>query len=105
MEQLTPQREISFHRSGVWLNWTDEQIARLQLFQKRIIFEKMTYLKAIQNVLKRPVFEEEIAFNHQKLIDEYLSKGNTEPTLQEFIDLMPLDKKWIFRLSVGAKKQ
>ncbi len=92
MRQLTPKQCLSLHESGLTNDWSDEQVARLQLFQSKILFPETRYLKAIQNTLRRPVFQDEIAFRHSELIAEYLALGNTEPTMDDIKALLPQDQ-------------
>lgn len=34
-QQLTTQEAVNFYQEKLWDNWTDEQIVRFQLFQKK----------------------------------------------------------------------
>ncbi len=96
MEQLTEHQAIELAKSGIWKTWTDEQIVRFQLFQERLSMDFSTFQKAMEQVLKRPVFTHEFAFVDE-LRREYLGTQNA-PTLKEIINLIPKDKRILIGL-------
>ncbi len=97
MKQLTEEQAIKFYDSKEWQNWDNEQIVRLQLFQKKLCVNWSSFHEAMEDVLGRPVFTHEFAFA-DRLKQEYLG-GKKKPTLDEIIDLIPEDKRVIITCS------
>ena len=94
MKQLTEKQAIAFANSGVWKEWTDEQIVRFQLFQKKLCMDFSRFHQAIEAVLERPVYTHEFGLNYDGIVKEYL--GAKEPsTFQEIIELIPEEKRLI----------
>ena len=56
MEQLTEEQAIEFAKRKVYEDWTDEQIVRFQLFQKKLCMDFGRFHQAIEKVLDRPVY-------------------------------------------------
>lgn len=95
MKQLTSEQAIEFAKSGIWKDWSAEQIVRFQLFQTMLCMDFSSFHQAMEVVLKRPVFTHEFASHALK--EEYL--GTKEPpTYQEIIDLIPKEKLLILKL-------
>ena len=93
MEQLTEKQAITFAESKVWELWTNEEIVRFQLFQKRLCMDFSRFHEAIEAVLDRPVYTHEFAYIDE-LKKEYL--GAKKPlTLTEIIELIPEDKRLV----------
>jgi len=92
-DQLTKEQAIAIHDSKIWETWSDEEIVRGQLFQKRMYIPFDRFHKAMKTVLKRPVFTHEFALR-DSLVLEYLGKRET-PMMQEIIDLIPAEKRVI----------
>jgi len=93
MKQLTIEEAEEFANSGIWKEWTDEQIVRFQLFQNILCMDINRYHKALENVLKRPVHLHEFSF-HEKLIKEYLEVSNV-PSFEEIVNMIPEDQRYI----------
>lgn len=90
MKHLTKKEAIAFYESNVWKEWTDDQIARFQLFQPLLCVPFSRFHEAVEKVLGRPVYTTEFAtLNLQK---EYLGE-KPAPTLEEIINLIPEDKR------------
>ena len=96
MKQLTEKQAIEFGNSGVWKEWTPEQIVRFQLFQDRLCMPFDKFHEAIEKVLKRPVFTHEFG-SHSNIIKEYLG-AKEPPTFDEIINLIPESKRIILSL-------
>jgi hypothetical protein len=96
-DQFTKEQAISFHDSGVWKNWTNEQIVRLQLFQKKLCIPFDRFHEAIEKVLGRPVFTHEFGMNYEGIVMEYLGERPT-PTFEEIINLIPAEKRIVIGL-------
>ena len=90
MKQLTQKEAVSVYDSGVWKNWSNEEIVKFQLFQDRLCVDFSRFQEAMQNVLGRPVFTHEFGFRDD-LIKEYLGIKEA-PTFEEIINLIPKDK-------------
>ena len=90
MKQLTKKQAIAIYRSGEWMDWTDEDIVKIQLFQDRVLMPFDRYHQAIENVLGRPVWTHEFAFR-DRLIDEY-QKERPTPTFEDIMALLPQEK-------------
>lgn len=81
MKQFTREEAIRIYESRVWKDMTDEQIVKLQLFQKMISVPFQRYHEALENVLGRRIFTSEFD-NSESLVKEYLSL-NPEPGFEE----------------------
>jgi len=91
MKQLTKEQAVTFAKSEVCKDWTDEQIVRFQLFQDRLCMDFSRFHTAMEKVLNRPIYTHEFAFI-SGLKEEYLGV-KSKPTLEEIIDLIPEEKR------------
>ena len=92
-KQLTREQAISLYDSGVWKEWTAEQVVSFQLFQEKLCMEFSYFQKCIQDVLGRPVYTHEFGF-HDELVKEYLGAKET-PTFEDVINLIPEEKRLV----------
>jgi len=92
MKQLTSQEAIAFAESRVWLDWTHEQIVRLQLFQDKLCVPFNRFHEAIEAVLGRPVYTHEFGLNWNGIVEEYL-RTRPAPTFDQIIEMIPEDKR------------
>lgn len=84
---MTKQQAIRFAKSKKWVSFTDEQIVRLQLFQKKVCVDWSRFRDALENVLKRPVYTHELGVNVEGLKKEFL--GDKEPpTFKEILTML-----------------
>jgi hypothetical protein len=90
VEQLTKKQAVAIHDSGLWKNWTDEEIVKLQLYQRLLCIPRTRFHEAIEKVLGRPVWTHEFA-SQENLMAEYEGK-RPKPTFEEIVDLLPKDK-------------
>lgn len=90
MKQLTEEQAIEMYDSGEWENWSDEQIAHLQLYQKRLCVPFKRFNRAMQAELERPIYTHEYAWI-ENLREEYEGKRG-KPTMADIIDLIPPEK-------------
>lgn len=95
-KQLTTEQAIELAKSGIWKEWTDEQIVRFQLFQTKLCMDFSRFHEAMGKVLDRPVFTHEFA-DQESLIKEYLGT-KPPPTFEEIIDMIPKDKLIMLKL-------
>lgn len=96
MKQLTEQQAIVFAKSKEYEHWTDEQIVRFQLFQKRLCMDFGRFHQAMEAVLGRPVWTHEFA-DADRLKEEYLGTRSA-PTMEEIINLIPEEKRLILNV-------
>lgn len=84
--QLTEQEAKDLYFSFIWRSWTDEQIFRLQFFQKKILLDMDRFRSAINKVFNRKVQSWEMG-DRETLLKFYL-KHEAAPSINEFIDLI-----------------
>lgn len=96
MEQLTKEQAIEIAASGVWKEWTPEEVVKFQLFQKKLCMDFSHFHECMEKVLLRPVFTHEFAYV-ESLKEEYLGK-RTAPTFEEIINLIPENKRIILTI-------
>ena len=96
MKQLTKEQAIAFAESGIWKDWTDDQIVRFQLYQQRLCLPFDRFHKAMEAVLRRPVWTYEFA-NWKHLQEEYEGKRKA-PTFEEIMNMIPEDKRIILEV-------
>lgn len=77
--------------SGIWQNWTPQQICTIQLFQRFNCVLPSNFFYSLEKCLNRKLTIEEFLMNRQKLIKEFL-KGNREPTIEDVLKMIPEDK-------------
>jgi len=92
-KQLTTEQAIAMAKSGVWKEWTAEQVVRFQLFQKRLCMDFSYFHKCLEEVLGRPIWTHEFAFR-EELIKEYLGVKKP-PKLEDIINLIPEEKRLV----------
>lgn len=93
MKQFTKEQAIAFAESGVWKEWSNEQIVRFQLFQDRLCIDFSRFHEAVEKVLDRPVFTHEFgSVGIMGIKEEYLGVKSA-PTLDEIINLIPEEKR------------
>lgn len=95
-DQISYDRAVAFYKSEAWKLMSDEEIVKLQLFQKLLCVPFGVYHKATETVLGRPVYTHEFAFR-DSMVKEYLGEKEA-PTLQEIMDLIPSEKRIIIGL-------
>lgn len=92
-KQLTTEQAIAMADSGVWKEWTAEQVVGFQLFQENLCMDFNHFHKCVQEVFGRRVFTHEFAF-HDELVKEYLGAKET-PTFEDIINLIPKEKRLV----------
>lgn len=87
MKQLTNEQIMQIIENDIWEYWTDEEIVKIQLFQKSLCVPFGKFHQAVENVFNRPVWIHEFA-DRDSLIAEY--KKNFEiPTFEDIVSLLP----------------
>lgn len=96
MKQLTKEAAIKFYESGVWKDMSDDDIVKMQLWQKRLCVPLSVFHECITNVLNRPVYTHEFA--HMNLLqEEYMGTRDT-PTFEDIMNLIPKDKLTVINI-------
>lgn len=97
MRQLTATQCRALDKSGLLkkVPFTDEILLRLQLHQKKQVLTLEYYLKIIRARFGREVSQDEVAFNHDKLLAEYYAAGGEELTTEEFKNYLPENKRYL----------
>ena len=88
--QVDEQTAIAINKSGIWKDWTNYQVVRFQLFQRRLCMPFDRFHEAIEDVLGRPVFSHEFAYSDNLKI-EFLGEKDA-PTIDEIISMIPPEK-------------
>lgn len=97
-EQLSEKQAIEMAKSGLWKNWTAEQVVRFQMFQHRLCMDFSHFHKCVEEVLGRPVYTHEFASSFRDdMVKEYLGV-KPAPTLEEIINIIPPEKRIIIGL-------
>lgn len=96
MKQFTKEQAVALAKSGEWKDWTDEEIARFQLYQRRLCVPFKVFHRAVEKVLGRPVFTHEFG-KWQNIIDEYEGE-RTAPTFEEIVNMIPEEKRILIGL-------
>ena len=97
MKQLTKEEAIAFAESGVWKEWTNEQIVRFQLFQNKMCMPFSRFHEAIEDVLGRSIWTHEFAFIDE-IKKEYLG-AKAAPTFEEIVNLIPAEKRLVIGIN------
>lgn len=93
-KQLTKEQAINLADSEIWKEWSDEEVVKFQLFQKRLCMNFSRFHEAVEKVLGRPVFTHEFGMNYEGIVKEYLGVEEP-PTFEEIINLIPEEKRII----------
>jgi hypothetical protein len=96
MKQFTKEQAVSIAKSGEWKDWTDEEVVRFQLYQRRLCMDFSRYHKALGVVLGRSVFSHEI-MDTERLQEEYEGK-RPAPTFDEIMNMIPAEKRIMVEL-------
>ena len=92
MKQLTKEEAIKIYESGIWKDWSDEDLVAFQLFQEKLCVPFDIFHKAIEKVLGRPVFTHEFGLNYDGLVAEYPGRA-PKPSLEDIVNLIPEEKR------------
>ena len=91
---MTKKQALVLYKTKFWKDLTNKEIVKFQLFEKKLCMPFGVFHKAIENVLKRPVYTHEFGFNYEGLRKEFLGKEKP-PTMKEIIELIPEEKRII----------
>jgi len=91
---MTKKATLDTKKDKFWEEMSDEEIVRFQLFESKLQIPFDIFHKAIEKILKRPVFTIELTSeNIKRLQKEYLGEIQP-PTLNEIFDTIPDEKKF-----------
>lgn len=94
-KELTREEALQLYESGVWKNWSNEQLAGFQLWQEYLCVPFDRFHEAVQKTLGRPVYTHEFGTEGSKRLQlEYLGVAKAA-TLTEILNLIPKDKQII----------
>ena len=93
MKQLTEEQAIRFAESGLWEGWTDEQIVRFQLYQRKVCVDFGRFMTALTKVLGRSVYTHELAGSNLDNIKREILGDKQPPTLEDIMELIPKEKR------------
>jgi len=91
---VTKEQAIKLAESRFWEKMSYEQIAKFQLFQRKLCMPFEVFHEAVEKALGRPVYTHEFGLNLKGLQKEVMGKQEA-PTLEEIINLIPEDKRII----------
>lgn len=77
-----------------WIGKTSREICDVQLFTKELCMDFGDFHRAIETSLGRPVYTHEFGLNYDGIVKQYLGEQSA-PTLEQIIDLIPVDKRMI----------
>ena len=92
--KLTKKQAINLYDSGWWIGLSAHDIVMFQLFEEkvRICMPFKEFHKAMEEVLKRPIYTHEFGLNIKGLRKEFLG-DIPMPTFQDIINLIPKEKR------------
>lgn len=71
-DEYTKEQAIAISETKFWRAMTDVEVARFQLFQKRLMVPMEIFQLATENALNRPVFTHEFGLNVEGLQKEFI---------------------------------
>lgn len=96
---LTREQAVELGKSGVWKDWSDDKVVRVQLYEDRLCIGLSRFHKALENVLGRAVYTHELA-DRDKLQAEYEGFCSS-PTIDEIVGCIPGGPERIIVAVVG----
>ena len=91
MEQLSKEKAIELHDSKIWEDWSYEEKAKFQLWQKKLCMPFNVFHEAVEKSLGRPVYTHEFGLDLDGIKAEFLHE-RPEPTFEEILSLIPKEK-------------
>lgn len=88
---MTRENALKLAGTKFWEKLSDYKIVKFQLFTEKLCMPFDIFHKALEKVLKRPVYTHEFAYA-DSLRAEFLGKKKS-PTFQEILDLIPQEKR------------
>lgn len=91
---MTRVQAIELYKSKFWENLSYREMAKFQLFERRLCMPFDLFHKAVEESLGRPVWTHEFSLNIEGLRKAFLGE-ESPPSLEDIINLIPKDKRWI----------
>lgn len=91
---MTKEEALKLVESKFWEKMDYKAIAKFQLFERKLCIPFPIFHEALKKSLGRPVFTHELGLNYEGLKKEFLGE-QSEPTLEEIINLIPEEKRII----------
>jgi len=98
MKQLSKNQAIAIGKGGEWKDWTEEEIVKFQLYQKRLCMPFDVFHKAVTNVLGRPVWIHEFGGSGWYALQGEYEGKRPAPTFEEIAAMIPEEKRMILRI-------
>lgn len=92
VRQLTREEAIAFGDSGIWKEWTHEQICDFQMWQEKLCVPFAVFQESVEKTLGRPVWTHEFGMAYGEMQQERLGK-RAAPTFDEVLNLIPEEKR------------
>jgi hypothetical protein len=90
---LTQEQAIALSNSEWWKTAKDKDIVKFQLFEDKLCMPFGEFHRAVEKVLKRPVWTHEFAYPDQ-LRKEFLGE-KPAPSFEDIISLIPAEKRML----------
>jgi hypothetical protein len=87
---MTRDEAIALAESGVWKEWTDQEIVVFQLYEEKLCMDFSRFHEAVEKVLGRPVWTHEFA-EIGRLRAEFEGTRQS-PTIAEIMGIIPPEK-------------
>lgn len=85
---------IALFDSKWWIGKTPREIAKVGLLTAELCLPFDILQNAVEKALGRPVFTHEFALNFDGIVQELIGERDA-PTLQQIIELIPADKRYL----------
>ena len=89
---MTKEQAIALRESNFWQGMSDREIAEFQMIESESCMPFHVFHEALEKTLGRPVSTHELRLNADGIGDE-LFKGKQPPTLEEVINMIPIEKR------------
>ncbi len=91
-QAITVEQAKQLYKSNFWESMSDQKIVTFQLFEKLLCMPFDVFHKAIEKVLKRPIYTHEFGLNIDGIKREVLGT-DLPPTIEDIINLIPEEKR------------
>lgn len=93
---MDKEHALKLVESKFWEKMSAKDIAKFQLFERRLCMPFDVFHKAVEEALGRSVWTHEFGLNVKGLQKEIMGK-QPAPTMDEIIDLIPPEKRIIIQ--------
>lgn len=91
-QSIGKEKAIALFDSGWWKGEDAKTVAKFQLFTDELCMPFGDFQEAVEKALGRPVWTHEFALNFDGIAQELLGEKDA-PSMQEIIDLIPVEKR------------